>query len=100
MGFIEHYHGPHEHDNALNEHDHMFDENEIEHTHDPNLLVLAYPKFKEKIQKPTDFQIKLGAIINLIDIHLQDLHICLQHIMVMKDYTIAQPYRWSIYSFI
>lgn len=54
---FEHYHGPHEHDNALNEHDHMFDENEIEHTHDPNLLVLAYPKFKEKYKNQQTFKL-------------------------------------------
>lgn len=43
-----HYHGPHEHDEALDEHDHFFDD--IVHEHDPNVLNLEryrFFKFKE-----------------------------------------------------
>lgn len=56
-----HYHGPHEHDMALEEHDHMFDEN-IAHEHDPNVIGLLLPPSINQEIVYTDLQPKIGVV--------------------------------------
>lgn len=60
-GSKEHYHGPHEHDMALEEHDHMFDEN-ISHEHDPNVIGNLLPIMRNSESIETALQPKVGIV--------------------------------------